>query len=273
MCFSRIERMLLSQRGVLFASASLIITAAHAQQRPNILFIMSDDHASRAISCYGSGLNQTPNIDRLAQDGVRFTHACVGNAISGPARATLLTGKFCHRNGFMTNENTFDGSQQTFPKLLQKAGYETAIIGKWHLVSEPTGFSYWDILVGQGDYYDPAFIENGKRRKVQGYVTDIITQKSIAWMKSRKDTNKPFCLMVHHKAPHRNWLPAPSHRDDNKAKQFPIPPNFHDDYAGRESTAGAQQMQIARDMLPGSDLKITKSDSAVLRNLNATQIS
>jgi len=222
----------------------------------NIIFIMSDDHASRAISCYGSGLNSTPNIDKLASDGIRFTKACVTNSISGPSRACLLTGKYSHVNGFMTNDNTFDGSQQTFPKLLQKAGYATAVIGKWHLVSNPTGFDYWDVLPGQGDYYNPVFIENGQRKTEKGYVTEIITQKSIQWLNTQKESGKPFCLLMHHKAPHRNWLPSPKHVNDFKGVNFPVPTTFYDDYSGRENTAGAQHMRITRDMIDGYDLKL-----------------
>ena len=241
---------------LIFFSVLIMMSCRQDQKKPmNIVFIMADDHASRAISCYGSGLNQTPNIDKLADQGVRFTNACVTNSICGPSRATLLTGKYSHINGFMTNDNTFDGSQQTFPKLLQQAGYTTAIIGKWHLVSDPTGFDYWNILPGQGDYYNPDFIDNGKRVNEHGYVTDLITQKSIAWLR-KQDKDKPFCLLVHHKAPHRNWLPSPKHLNDFQGVRFPVPANYFDEYSGRETTAGAQEMSIARDMADGYDLKL-----------------
>jgi len=241
---------------VLF-SATFLLSCKKEQKKPmNIIFIMADDHASRAISCYGSGLNNTPNIDKLADQGIRFTQACVTNSICGPSRATLLTGKYSHINGFMTNDNSFDGSQQTFPKLLQKAGYATAVIGKWHLVSDPTGFDYWNILPGQGDYYNPVFINNGKRETDSGYVTNLITQKSIHWLAEQKDQGKPFCLLMHHKAPHRNWLPAPEHLNDFKGVHFPVPGNYYDDYSGRENTAGAQHLSIARDMFDGYDLKL-----------------
>lgn len=248
-------RFILSISLVIFI-VSVLISCHQEQKKPmNIVFIMADDHASRAISCYGSGLNHTPNIDKLADQGVRFTNACVTNSICGPSRATLLTGKYSHINGFMTNDNTFDGSQQTFPKLLQQSGYTTAVIGKWHLVSDPTGFDYWNILPGQGDYYNPDFIDNGNRVQERGYVTDLITQKSISWL-TKQDKNKPFCLLIHHKAPHRNWLPALKHLNDFKDVRFPVPANYFDDYSGRETTAGAQEMSIARDMADGYDLKL-----------------
>jgi arylsulfatase A-like enzyme len=157
-------------------------------QRPNIVYIMSDDHAYQAISAYGGPLKTyapTPNIDRIANNGMLFNRCLVTNSICGPSRATILTGKYSHLNGFAQNEvqDPFDGSQQTFPKLLQKAGYSTAIIGKWHLESNPTGFNHWDILPGQGNYYNPDFIKADGTHKEKGYVTEIITAKSIQWLK------------------------------------------------------------------------------------------
>ena len=183
--------------------------ASEAKDRPNILFIMTDDHASHAMSCYGSKINKTPNLDRIANEGMRFTNSFCTNSICAPCRAVILTGKYSHLNGLIDNGVTFDGSQQTFPKLLQKAGYETAIIGKWHLKSDPTGFDYWNILPGQGVYYNPAMIEMGKQKKHTGYVTDILTDYALDWLKGGKG-DKPFCLMFHHKAPHRNWQPGPT---------------------------------------------------------------
>src|SRR5437016_5224480 len=180
-------------------------------KRPNIVFIFSDDHAYQAISAYGSKVNQTPNIDRLAKEGMRCDRCLVPNSICGPSRATVLTGKYSHVNGFYNNTNSrFDGSQETFPKLLQKAGYQTAMIGKWHLVSDPTGFDYWEILPGQGQYYNPPMRRNGQRVVHPGYVTDIITDRALDWLKNR-DPNKPFLLMCHHKAPHREWEPNLKH--------------------------------------------------------------
>ena len=145
----------------------------------NIIYIMSDDHSYQTIGAYGHGLIETPNIDRLADSGMIFTQSFVANSISGPSRACLLTGKHSHKNGFTDNTRTFDGSQQTFPKLLRQAGYETAVIGKWHLTSDPTGFDYWNILIGQGQYYNPTFIDNGERRVIPGYATDITTDLAL----------------------------------------------------------------------------------------------
>src|SRR3954470_6698945 len=165
--------------------------------KPNIVFIFSDDHAYQALSAYGDPrrLLDTPNIDRIAKQGVRFDRCLVPNSICGPSRATALTGKYSHANGFYNNTNSkFDGSQVTFPKLLQAAGYQTAVVGKWHLVSDPTGFDHWHILPGQGIYYNPPMIRDGQRVKHEGYVTDLITDFSIDWLKAR-DKSKPFLLM------------------------------------------------------------------------------
>ena len=173
----------------------------------NILYIMTDDHSFQTISAYDKRYIQTPNIDRIANEGVRFTNSFVANSISGPSRACMLTGKHSHKNGFIDNAHTFDGSQQTFPKLLRKAGYQTAMIGKWHLTSDPTGFDYWNILVGQGDYYNPIFIDNGEKRQIEGYATNITTDLALDWLDNKRDKSKPFCLLLHHKAPHRTWMP------------------------------------------------------------------
>jgi arylsulfatase A-like enzyme len=185
------------------------INVCHAQEkvkRPNIIFMMTDDHTTQAMSCYGGKLIQTPHMDRIAREGIRMDNCYAVNALSGPSRACILTGKFSHINGFTDNASTFDGDQQTYPKLLQKAGYQTAMIGKWHLISMPQGFDYWTILSGQneqGDYYDPDFIENGKPIREKGYVTDIVTDKAIQFLEHR-DKSKPFCLLYQQKAPHRN---------------------------------------------------------------------
>jgi len=237
-------------------------TAAKAK-RPNILFIFSDDHAYQAISAYQDPrrLLQTPNIDRLASEGMRFDRCLVANSICGPSRATLITGKYSHANGFYNNTNSrFDGSQTTMPKLLKKAGYQTAIVGKWHLVSDPTGFDYWDILPGQGIYYNPPMIRNGQRVKREGYVTDIITELSLAWLKQR-DTSKPFLLMCHHKAPHRRWEPALKYLGHDGDRRYPVPATFLDDYSGRGKAERDQDMTIEKTM-NDSDLKIgTARDS------------
>jgi len=201
-------------------------------EKPNILFIMSDDHAFQAISAYNSQLIQTPNIDKIASEGILYNKAFVTNSICAPSRAVILTGKFSHLNGVKGNSEVFDGSQQTVPKLLQQNGYETAIIGKWHLKSAPTGYDYWNILPGQGDYYNPDFIELGKDTLYKGYVTEIITKLSINWLKKR-NKDKPFFLMIHHKAPHRSWMPALENLELFNDREFPLPSNFYDDYQGR----------------------------------------
>lgn len=226
-------------------------------KRPNILFIMSDDHAYQAISSYGSELIETPNIDRLANNGVRFTQSFCTNSICAPSRAVLLTGKYSHINGHIDNSKTFDGSQQTFPKLLQQAGYQTAVIGKWHLKSDPTGFDYWNILPGQGHYYNPDFIEMGERKRVEGYVTDLITDKSLDWLDNR-DKEKPFCLLLHHKAPHRSWKPDLKYLEEYSTKEFPIPDNFYDNYEKRIA-AQRQELSVIYDMSMDYDLKLPSS--------------
>ena len=229
---------------------------ADAPQRPNILYIMSDDHAAHALSCNGSKINQTPNLDRIASAGMRFTNCFCTDSLCGPSRAVLLTGKYNHLNGFRDNgpKTTFDGSQQTFPKLLQKAGYQTAIVGKWHLNSDPTGFDYWSILPGQGRYHDPQFITMGKKSVEKGYVTDIITDKALDFMKNR-DTSKPFCLLYHHKAPHRSWEPDEKHAHMYDDVEIPTPFTFDDDYSHRTSAAHEQEMQIDK-YLNRQDLKM-----------------
>ena len=194
-------------------------------ERPNILYIMTDDHAFQAISSYGGRLNRTPHIDRLASEGVRFTGSFCTNSICAPSRAVLLTGKYSHENGVIDNREVFDGSQRTFPKLLRRAGYETAMIGKWHLKSEPEGFDYWNILPGQGHYYNPDFIEMGEKKRIEGYVTDLITDFSLEWLEKRQ-ADKPFCLLLHHKAPHRNWMPAPDKLSLFRNEKLPLAPRF-----------------------------------------------
>lgn len=241
--------------------------SALAQQpkRPNIVFIFSDDHAYQAISAYGSKVNQTPNIDRLAQEGMRFDRCLVPNSICGPSRASVLTGKYSHINGFYNNTNSrFDGSQETFPKMLHQAGYQTAIVGKWHLVSNPTGFDYWEILPGQGVYYNPPMIRMGNRVKHEGYTTDIITDLSLAWLKKR-DPNKPFVLMCQHKAPHREWEPNLKYLSLHDGVKFAEPETLFDDYSGRGKAEKTQDMTIEKTMTL-RDLKLTAPN-----NLTAEQ--
>ena len=213
---------------------------------PNILFIFSDDLAYQAISAYGDErkLLETPNMDRVAREGMRFDRCLVGNSICGPSRATILTGKYSHRNGFYNNSNSkFDGTQVTFPKLLKSAGYSTAIMGKWHLISDPTGFDEWNILPGQGIYYNPPMIHKGERVKHEGYTTDIITDLSIEWLQKR-DKSKPFMLMTQHKAPHREWSPALRHLGWDNDRIYPEPKTLFDDFAGRSRAVVEHDMGI-----------------------------
>jgi len=215
--------------------------------RPNILFIFADDHTTQAISAYGHPLKlvRTPHIDRLAQEGVLFERCLVPNSICAPSRAVLLTGKYSHLNGVYHNGNRFDASQLTLPKLLQAAGYQTALVGKWHLVSDPTGFDYWEILPGQGQYYNPPMIRQGQRVRHEGYVTDIITDLAIQWLE-RRDSSRPFLLMCHHKAPHREWSPALRHLGWNRDQPFPEPPTLFDDYSDRGRPEREQDMTLAK---------------------------
>jgi len=207
-------------------------SASKPRKRPNILFIMSDDHAAPAISCYGGKLNKTPNIDRIANEGIRFNNCFCTNSICTPSRATILTGKYSHKNGCLTLSDRFDGTQQTFPKLLQKAGYYTAMIGKWHLKTEPTGFDYWNVLPGQGKYFNPVMIEMGERKAHTGYVTDIITNFALDFLRDRP-ADKPFCLLYHHKAPHDEWEYDPKYADLYKDVSISEPETLFDDYKNR----------------------------------------
>ncbi|MGA0419441.1 MAG: sulfatase, partial [Phycisphaerales bacterium] len=236
--------------------------SAEAARRPNIVFIMADDHCMQAISCYGASAGpnvvETPGIDRIAREGMRFDRASVTNAICGPSRATILTGKHCHQHGFATNGQKFDGSQQTFPKLLQQAGYRTEVVGKWHLSSPPSGFDRSEVLVGQGDYWNPLLVLDGKRSRREGHTTDLIHQSAVERLEAfaADDDARPFLLMVHHKAPHRNWMPHPRHLDLFTDGDLPVPDSFFD-APDRRSPAGAiQTMQIDRDLAWLYDLKI-----------------
>ena len=219
-------------------------------KQPNIVFIMADDHASKAISCYGAGINQTPNLDRLATEGMRFDHCYVTNSICTPSRAAILTGTYNHVNCVFTLDTPIDNRLPNVAKHLQTGGYQTAIIGKWHLGEgrqhEPTGFDFWSVLPGQGEYFDPLMIEMGKDIEVPGYATDIITDKSLDWL-SRRDESKPFFLMCHHKAPHREWEPHPKNRGLYQ-EDIAVPPTFDDDYKRRARAAAEAKMRIKDDM-------------------------
>jgi len=228
---------------------------AQQKSRPNIIYMMSDDHGYQAISAYGYGLNHTPNIDAIASEGMLFTRAFVTNSICGPSRAVMLTGKHSHINGFMDNHNTFNGDQQTLPKLLHDAGYQTALVGKWHLVSNPQGFDYWNIVPGQGEYYNPDFIENGVKKRVSGYVTNITTDFAINWLDHR-DKGKPFFLVYQQKAPHRNWMPEEKYYHLFDSTEFPVPANYFDDYDTRTRAAREQEMEVATHMHYAYDLKL-----------------
>ena len=217
---------------------------------------MTDDHAAQAIGCYGSRLNKTSHIDRIAREGVRFDNCFCTNGICAPSRATILTGKYSHLNGVRDNSHVFDGSQETFPKLLQAAGYETALIGKWHLQSDPTGFDHWSILPDQGEYYNPDLIEMGTIKRRLGYVTDILTDLAVDFFEARKNSSRPFLLMLHHKAPHRNWQPAARHMTLYDNATFPEPPTLFDDYTTRSRAAAEQEMTIRDHMTLESDLKL-----------------
>ncbi|MFV0555234.1 MAG: sulfatase [Mangrovibacterium sp.] len=245
---------------------------AKQDKRPNIVFIFSDDHAYQAISAYGSILKDyapTPNIDKLANEGMRFDRCLVTNSICGPSRATIISGKYGHKSGFVSNEDgiKFDGSQLTFPKVLQANGYQTGIVGKWHLGSDPTGFDSWEILPAQGDYYNPDFLTEEGKHNEKGYVTEIITQKAIKWMDEAKAKEKPFMLMVHHKAPHRNWQPGPNELTLYKDVVFPEPDNLFDDYSNRGRAAKEQDMSLDKTMRMAEDMKIygEKRDGSMTR--------
>jgi arylsulfatase A-like enzyme len=240
--------------------ALLAVGPVAAVEQPNILFIFSDDHAYQAVSAYGSGLNKTPNIDRLATEGVRFDRCYVTNSLCGPSRACILTGKYSHKNGFCTNRDVFDNRQTTFPKLLQKAGYQTAIIGKWHLMTEPKGFDHWEVLPGQGRYYSPQFDTAEGRVTEPGYVADVITGKALHWLQER-DQKRPFMLMVQHKSPHREWSPSPKHVGDRADEKIPEPKTLFDDYSNRADAAKQATMRIADDMRLQEDLKVYDPES------------
>jgi arylsulfatase A-like enzyme len=228
---------------------------AAPRERPNIVFIFSDDHAYQAISAYGSRINQTPSIDSLAHAGMRFDHCYVTNSICGPSRAAVLTGKYSHRNGVYVNGNTFDGDQPTFPRLLQAAGYQTALIGKWHLKSPPTGFDHYEVLVGQGPYYNPPMIRNGERVQHEGYTTEVITELTLTWLREQRQGNQPFLLMYQHKAPHRAWDPGPDQLTLYDDTIIPEPPTLFEDY-GRRGTAVRQQDMSIAETLDARDLKL-----------------
>ena len=239
------------------------VFGCHSQkvQRPNIVFFLVDDHALKALSAYEGSLIETPNLDRIANKGMRFDAACVTNAICAPSRTVILTGTHSHINGVIDNGSRFDAAQPTFPLLMQEAGYQTALIGKWHLKSDPVGFDYWEILIGQGQYYAPEFIRsmNGsepEKNSLSGYCTDVTTDLTIDWLTDKRNPHKPFLLLCHHKAPHRSWLPGPNQLQLFKDTQFPEPETLFDDWKGRSSAASTQEMTIKDHMYMWHDLMV-----------------
>lgn len=230
---------------------------AEAPGPPNIVFIFTDDHAAHAIGAYGSHLAEvagTPNLDRLAREGMLFRNAFVANSICVPSRATILTGTHSHVNGAITNATPFDGSQTTFPKLMRDAGYQTALIGKWHLQTDPTGFDHWEVLTGfggQGAYYNPEFASPAGPSRETGYATGIITDKALEWLREARDSTRPFMLMFQHKAPHISWEPSLDRIDDLEDVTIPESPTLFDDYSNRNSAAATTYMTVERHLGPG----------------------
>ena len=241
----------------LTAAALFALAPAKAAERPNILFVFSDDHATHAIGAYEGWLksvNPTPEIDKLAADGALFVNSFCTNSICGPSRAVIMTGKHSHKNGFMNNGNTFNWDQQTFPKLLQKAGYQTALYGKSHLKGKPQGFDDWKVLPGQGLYYNPDLITPKGRVRIDGHCTDIVTDLAIEWLKDGREKDKPFMLMVQHKAPHRNWMPALRHLPLYADQEMPEPATLFDKWQDNAPPARHQELEIDRHMDPNYDL-------------------
>ena len=228
-------------------------------ERPNILFIMSDDHAYQAISAYDDRLIQTPNIDRIADEGILFTNACVTNSICAPSRAVILTGKHSHLNGKIDNHAKFDTTQVTFPQLFQKAGYQTAMYGKLHFGNNPKGVDDFLILPGQGDYINPKFLGKEKDTLITGYVSDVITDLTLNWFKTKRDKSKPFMMMYLHKAPHRAWWPSPEKFAEFYEKKFPEPETLFDDYSNRGTAAKTAEMNLLTHMQYMHDSKVRPS--------------
>ncbi len=236
--------------------------AQDERQRPNIVFIMSDDHAYQAVSAYGGEIGRlapTPNIDRIAQNGAIFLNSYVTNSLCGPSRATMLTGQFSHMHGFTKNGQKFDNSMWNWPRALGQKGYQTALFGKWHLNYSPegAGFDTWKVLDDQGKYYNPDIITPEGRSVVEGYATDLVTDYSLEWLEQARDPDKPFAILIHHKAPHRNFMPAIRHLKKYLGTEFPVPTNYFDHYDGRPAAA-AQEMNIYEDMYEGHDLHMTE---------------
>lgn len=228
---------------------------AATPDRPNILFIFSDDHAVQAISAFGSRVNKTPNIDRIANEGARFTRNFCANSICSPSRACVLTGKHSHLNG-VTEWQRFDGSQFTFPKALRTAGYRTGIFGKWHLGSDPTGFDEWMVYLGQGHYYNPDYKTHAGKKRITGYSVDVTTDRALDFIKRNRGSDKPFLVMCQYKAPHRTWMPATRYLNKFDGETIPEPDTLFDDYSGRAAPAAKHRMGIDKHMRMDYDLKV-----------------
>ncbi len=245
---------------VLLVAACVLVACAAPPplpEQPNIVFFFSDDHAAQAMGCYDTPYpHVTPRLDALAAEGVVFENCFCANSICAPSRATVLTGAHSHVNGVLRNGPEFDPGLATFPQQLRAAGYQTAFFGKWHLQSEPQGFDTWEILPGQGSYYDPEFITPTGKFQREGYVSDLITERALRWLREERDPTRPFLLCVWHKAPHREWLPAPRHMELLEDVELVPPPTLFDDYANRASPAAAQEMTIERHLIPDYDLKL-----------------
>lgn len=241
---------------LLMLTLPLLRSCDEPPQQPNILFIMSDDHAFQAVGAYGTGLNKTPNIDRIAAEGALFTHGYVTNSICAPSRAVVLTGKHSFMNGKVDNVLDYNWDQQNFARLLQEAGYQTALVGKIHLNGLPQGFDHSMVLPGQGKYYNPDFLLNGEKITIEGYTTEIITEAALDWLKNKRDPEKPFCILYQQKAPHRNWMPAPDYLTLYDDTTFTPPANYYDDYSGRGTAAREQEMEIDGDARWGWDFKL-----------------
>ncbi len=240
-------------------------------KRPNIIILFSDDHALQGISAYGSPYIKTPNIDRLAKEGALYQNMFCTNSLCAPSRATLLTGKFSHKNGHKDNSTQFDASQNMYPKYLQAAGYQTSWIGKWHLQSTPQYFDYWSVVPGQGAYYNPDFHEmGGKTVRHEGYATDVITNKALKWLSSDRDDSKPFCLVIGHKCPHRNWLPDTGDLRAFDNVKFQLPKTFYDTYEGRLA-AKRQDMTVTKTMRLKEDLKVGAENEDCVKRMNPAQ--
>ena len=265
------------------AAGSLAQQPPSTTTRPNIVVILSDDHAQAAMGAYGSWLKEldpTPRLDAFAKQGVLFENAFCTNSLCGPSRASFLTGKHSHTNGFTRNGVRFDGAQPTFPSILQQAGYTTAVIGKWHLGTEPVGFDYWQILPGQGDYYNPVLRSSQGKEQFPGHASDVVTDLAIEWLDTKRDPQEPFLLLAWHKAPHRNWMPAPSELGHYQDTTIPVHPSLFDDYADNASPARYHKMGVDKHLHPHYDLfvpedepvlgkDIVGTDQSGLRNLRA----